>query len=66
MSQTNELLTYLENHPEGATPLEIWKDLRIYRASGRVHDLRKQGHDVKTDIVEVDGARVARYWLCQN
>lgn len=44
--------------------------LRLYgclRLSGRIHDLRnKHGLPIRTDMIEVNGKRVAKYTLEKN
>ena len=51
---------------KGINPLESWQQLGIYRLSARILDLRDDGYDIHTDIIEVrsswgDKARVANY-----
>ena len=53
---------------KGMTPLEMWTVLGIYRASDVVYQLRKEGHDIRTDFVNVknqydEDCRVAYYVL---
>lgn len=49
---------------EKLTPLDILKRFDCYRASGRIHDIRNMGFDIKTDIVKTrSGKRVAQYSL---
>ena len=36
------------------------------RLSGRIHDLRSQGLSIKTDMVEINGKRIAKYTLERN
>jgi len=43
MTQADRLLAYLRTHP-GASSLEITLALRIVNVTGRVSDLRAQGH----------------------
>ena len=45
-TQTARLLRYLEEHP-GATSLDITINLRIVNVTGRVSDLRKEGHNIE-------------------
>lgn len=52
----------------GMTPLDMWVELGIYRASDVVYQLRKDGHDIRTDYVIVknqydEDCRVAYYVL---
>ena len=53
---------------KGMTPLEMWTVLGIYRAADVVFQLRKDGHDIRTDFVNVknkfdEDCRVAYYIL---
>lgn len=68
-TQNRRLLEYLQTHVS-ITPLEAWTHLGIYRLSGRVFDLRKEGHRITSKIVTVrnkwgEEARVASYALLQ-
>ena len=68
MSQKKRALRYLQTHKRGMTPLDMWVKLGIYRASDVVYQLRKEGHDIKTDYVNVankygESCRVAYYTL---
>jgi hypothetical protein len=29
----------------------------------RIADIKRMGHDVKREMIEVNGKRVARYWM---
>lgn len=65
--QTERLLTYLKEHPS-IDPMTAWERLGIYRLGARVFDLRKEGHPISRDMVEVanrfgEPCRVARYRL---
>jgi len=63
-TQTDRLLEYLQEHPEGITPLEALRVIGTFRLAARVYDLRKRGHRiVEQDEVVSGGARVARYRL---
>lgn len=68
-TQNRRLLEYLQTH-QSITPLEAWTHLGIYRLSGRVFDLRHEGHLVTSKLVTVrnkwgEEARVASYTLLQ-
>jgi hypothetical protein len=47
--QTDRLLLWLKDHPDGINPLVAWKFLGIYRLAAIVHKLRKAGHEITTD-----------------
>ena len=34
-----------------------------FRLSARIYDLRKQGHEIEADTVEINGKHVAQYYL---
>ena len=68
MSKKQMLLKYLKTHKRGITGQEALRHLGLYRLSGEIHQLRNEGHDIKTDMMEreeVDGSitRYARYYL---
>ena len=67
-TKKQKLLTYLKRHPRGITGQDALKKLGLYRLSGEIHQLRNEGHDIKTDMMEreeLDGSitRYARYYL---
>ena len=62
------ILKYLQTHKTGITPLQALQKFGCLRLSGRIYDLRDQGYDILTNMVEVktadgDVARVAQYRL---
>lgn len=59
-TQNATLLEALRNHPEGVTALQALSWLGIYRAGGRVYDLRRMGYQIRT---ERHRGAVARYFL---
>jgi len=66
MNQTKKqrLLNYLKNHRRGITGQDALLKLGLYRLSGEIHQLRKEGHDIKTEMMErEDGTRYARYFI---
>ena len=65
MSQRDRLLDYLKKHGT-INPLESWQQLGIYRLADVVLQLRKAGHNIKTEFIEVhnrfdEACRVAKY-----
>ena len=67
-SQNEMILKYLQTHKTGITPLQALQKFGCLRLSGRIYDLRDQGYDILTNMVEVktadgDVARVAQYRL---
>lgn len=58
-TQTQELLEYLQTYGS-ITPLEALAKLGIYRLSARIFDLRKEGHNIETNLVEEKDRRGRR------
>ena len=66
MTQEKRTLKYFQTHKKGLTALDFLTKLGIYRASDVVYKLRKDGHDIRTDYVNVknrfgETCRVAYY-----
>ena len=66
MTQEARALRYFQTHKKGLTALDFLYKLGIYRASDVVYKLRKEGHDIRTDYVNVKNrydevCRVAYY-----
>ena len=66
MTQEKRTLKYFQTHKKGLTALDFLTKLGIYRASDVVYKLRKDGHDIRTDYVNVKNrfgeiCRVAYY-----
>lgn len=64
LTKKQRLLNYLKNHRRGITGQDALLKLGLYRLSGEIHQLRKEGHDIKTEMMENEkGERYARYYL---
>lgn len=67
MSQNKKILEYMQRH--GAiTPVEAIREFGCMRLSARIHDLRAEGHNVRSEMVngknrDGDPVRYARYWV---
>lgn len=49
------------------TPLEALDRYGCFRLGARIYDLKKQGHDINKEMVEVgEGKRVAQYALVRS
>jgi hypothetical protein len=60
-SQNRQILAALENG-QRLTAIDILYQFQSLRASGRIFDLRQQGHDIKTQMISLgNGKRVAQY-----
>ena len=62
MSQTNEIMYHLRVYGS-ITPLEALDLYGCMRLAARVNDLRKRGHEIRTDLVARDGKKWAKYSL---
>ena len=64
MTQTREILEHMQGLGRGKiTPLEALHNFGCFRLASRINDLRKEGHDIKTTMVEQNGKRFAEYSL---
>ena len=45
------------------TGLDAIRDFGLYRLSSTIHDLRKDGFDIRTNMIEKNGVRFAEYEL---
>jgi len=52
MTQTQRILEYLNEYKQ-ITPLEAMRDLGIYRLASRIFDLKEQGYNIHTEMVDV-------------
>lgn len=68
MKQTKKakLLKYLQTHRRGITGLDALRMFGLYRLSGEIYSLRKEGYDIRTDMItpdDPDEPKYARYYL---
>lgn len=63
MSQNNLILSHLKRAP--ITPLDALERYGCFRLAARIADLRSAGHAIKTEWVERQGKRYARYRLAK-
>lgn len=62
-SQCAEILRHLKRH-RCITPLQaLRKPFRCMRLGARIYDLRRDGHDIATTMIEENGKRFAEYRL---
>ena len=63
MTQNETVLNHIKTHGE-ITSLEAFELYRITRLSGRIHDLRREGHNITTEKRKAkNGAMYAAYRL---
>jgi hypothetical protein len=61
---TRAILTLLEKHPEGITPLDALDEVGSFRLGARIWELKADGYDIETDLTRTaTGKRIARYRL---
>lgn len=62
MRQQDQILRHLASG-KPITPLDALRRFRIMRLSGRILELREQGHRIDTTMVRRNGKRYASYTL---
>ena len=62
MSQSNLILTYLQEG-NSISPLEALHKFGCFRLGARIWDLRRAGHNIKEEDVNIGGKRFAKYFL---
>ena len=65
-TQTDAILRLLRDRPEGITSLDALRECGSFRLAARIADLRFRGHDIQSEMVNVNGKRVARYRLTEQ
>ena len=63
-SQNDLILEYMKDH-KGITTLEAFKMWKITRLSGRIYELKRQGHQIGEAWEETETARYKRYFLLE-
>lgn len=62
-SQGEQILSHLKSG-QPLTPLEALQKFGCFRLGARIWDLKREGHDIRTELVDVgDGKRVAQYQM---
>jgi hypothetical protein len=65
-SQNAQILAYLQSGKK-LTPIEALQKFGTLRLSARVNDLRNEGHDIKTQIINTPTHKyVAQYYVQVN
>ena len=62
MTQNQKILAYLKKG-KAITPLQALDKFGCFRLSGRILELKEQGHPIKSEMVKVNNKRVAQYSL---
>lgn len=61
-SQNKQILNHLESG-KTITPIDALNLFGCFRLGARIHDLKSEGYDIKTEIKVVNGKRFAEYRL---
>jgi len=61
MSQQDQVIFYLKNHPEGLTTFEAFLALNITKLNTRISELRSQGFIFNETWEKKNGKRFIRY-----
>lgn len=61
-SQSARILGFLA-HGNSLTPIAALAKFGCFRLGARIYGLKQRGHKIKSEIVERNGKRVARYSL---
>jgi hypothetical protein len=61
-SQTLHILAYMKAG-QSITGLDALIRFGCFRLPARIADIKKLGHTVNREMIEVNGKRVARYWM---
>lgn len=62
MTQTNAILSHLKSG-HSITAIEALDLFQCFRLAGRINDLRKEGHNIKTTTIHRGGKSYALYSL---
>ena len=52
ISKKAKLLHYLQTHKAGISGQDAWLKFGLYRLSGEIHQLRKEGYNIRTRMVQ--------------
>lgn len=63
-TQNRKILAHLKSKP--ITPLEALNRYGCFRLGARIYELRNRGHNIKTEMVEVRGKKLAKYRLVKD
>jgi hypothetical protein len=62
ISQTTRILAHMKSG-NTITGIEALNRFDCFRLPARISDIKKMGYDVKREMIDVNGKRVARYWM---
>jgi hypothetical protein len=62
MTQTTKILSHMKRGRR-ISPLQALSMFGVFRLSSRIHQLRRDGWNVQSEMVEEKGKRFKVYWL---
>ena len=63
LTKKDRLINYLLSHKKGITGKDALAKFGLYRLSGEIHQLRKQGYNIQTEMMYCNGEEYARYFI---
>jgi len=63
LTKKDRLINYLLTHRKGITGKDALAKFGLYRLSGEIHQLRKQGYNIQTKMMYRNGEEYARYFI---
>lgn len=63
LTKKDRLINYLLSHKKGITGKDALAKFGLYRLSGEIHQLRKQGYNIQTEMMYRNGEEFARYFI---
>ena len=64
MTQNGTILDMLRREP--ITAMDALREAGCFRLAARISDLRAMGYDIESEMVTVNGKRIARYTLTEQ
>lgn len=59
MTQTQEILKYLQDHGS-ITPLEALREIGCFRLAARIYDLEQKGYNIPRETITVHGKKTGK------
>lgn len=60
-TQQQKIFAHLQSNP--ITGLIAWEQYGVYRLSSLINRIRKQGHQIETEMIQAEGHTFAKYSL---
>jgi hypothetical protein len=62
MTQADRILKHLKRG-KPITPIQALSKYGVLRRASRIHELKRDGHDIRRRTIEKQGKHFAAYWL---